>query len=792
MIWLVVRNGFGDRFGSHEILSTMTTECVAPNGRRVGSTCVLVAVGLLGLTACSRDPVKAAQRYVASGDAYASAGKYAEAIIQYRNAIQKDPRSSDARLKLAEMSLRVRDGATAVEEYIRAADLRPDDVALQLKTSRLLLLAGRFDDAKSRAEKILARDSKNVDAQIVIANALAEQKDLDAAVEQIEEALKLDPERSLTYTNLGALELGRGKRDAAERAFKRAVDLEPRSITANLALSNFYWLVNETAAAEASFKQTLSIDPHNVAGNRLFANFYLSTNRRDAAEPYLKTVFEVDKSPSSALMLADYYSATGKSAAAEAILQPMLKDPRTTVPASVRLAAIDHQQGRRDDAYRRLTTVLASHEGNQEALLLKTALLLSDKRLDEALATAKTATERDRNSAQAFFALGRVQMARNQADAAIAAFQEVVRLNPRASSAKLALAQLHFGGGRPEESLAFAQETLAAEPSNADARLLVARGLLARGDLDRATVELKQLSSRFPNSPAVHTTMGMLLGRKKEFAAARTEFERALKLEPKYVEAFQGLVTTDLATRDFAAARTRVDNRVASEPTAPVLTIAGLTYAMTADSEGAERLLRRAIETDSTYVAAYAALGRVYISQHKLGAARQEFDALVERSPKPVAALTMAGMILQAEGNINLARERFERALKIDPEAAVAANNLAWIYAERGDNLDIALELAETAHKRLPEVPEVNDTLGYVYYQKNMTSLAISTFKATTERSGNNPVYWYHLGLAYARGQDTEHAREALTKALELKPDFDGAQHARELLQSLSAHSENR
>src|SRR5262249_21883101 len=224
MISLVLGNGSGEHVASHEILRTMTTLSVAPaNERRVGSTCVLVAVGLLALTACSRDPTKAAQRYVASGDAYASAGKYAEAIIQYRNAIQNDPRSSDARLKLAETSFRVGDGATALEQYIRTADLRPDDVAVQLKTSKLLLLAGRFDDAKSRAEKILARDSRNVDAQIVIANALAEQKDLDAAVGQIEEALKLDPQRSLTYTNLGALELSRGQRDAAERAFRHAV-----------------------------------------------------------------------------------------------------------------------------------------------------------------------------------------------------------------------------------------------------------------------------------------------------------------------------------------------------------------------------------------------------------------------------------------------------------------------------------------------------------------------------------------------------------------------------------------
>jgi tetratricopeptide (TPR) repeat protein len=622
----------------------------------------------------------------------------------------------------------------------------------------------------------------------VIANALAEQKDLDGAVEQIEQALKLDPERSVTYANLGALELSRGKKEAAEQAFKKAVELDPRSIPANLALSNFYWLANEPAAAEAAFKKTLAIDPRNLAANRLLANFYLSTNRPDNAEPYLKTVFEVDKSPTSALMLADYYSATGKPAAAEAILQPILKDTRASVQANVRLAALEYQRGRHDDAYRRLADILSRPEGNLDALLLQTAFLLSDKRLDDALASAKSATERDRNSAAAFFALGRVQAARNQPDAAIAAFQEVLRLNPRASNAKLALAQLHFAGGRPDQSIAFAEEALAAEPSNADARLLVARGLLARGEIDRASNELKQLTNRYPNSAAVHMTMGMLLGRKKEFAAARTEFDRAVKLEPKNVEAFRGLVATDLATRDYANARARVDARVASDPTAVVLTIAGLTYAVTGDSEGAERLLRRAIETDSTYLAAYAALGRVYVTQRKLAAARQEFEALAERSPKPVSALTMAGMILQAEGDVNGARDRFERVLRIDPEAAVAANNLAWIYAEHGGDLDVALDLAKTAQQGLPGAPEVIDTLGYIYYQKKQTSLAISTLKATIEKSPNNPLYLYHLGLAYAQNEDEGQARELLTRALAVKSDFEGADRARDLLKSLGTH----
>ena len=173
------------------------------------------------------------------------------------------------------------------------------------------------------------------------------------------------------------------------------------------------------------------------------------------------------------------------------------------------------------------------------------------------------------------------------------------------------------------------------------------------------------------------------------------------------------------------------------------------------------------------------------MKQRKLDAARIEFDALAKRQSKPVAALTMVGILLQAQGDVNGARERFERAMQLDSEAAVAANNLAWIYAENGGNLDVALQLARTAQKRLPGVAEVADTLGFIYYKKNLAPLAVSTLKVSADKEPANPVYQYHLGLAYASAGDPARARDALVRALSLKKDFSGSQEARKLLGSL-------
>jgi Flp pilus assembly protein TadD len=131
------------------------------------------------------------------------------------------------------------------------------------------------------------------------------------------------------------------------------------------------------------------------------------------------------------------------------------------------------------------------------------------------------------------------------------------------------------------------------------------------------------------------------------------------------------------------------------------------------------------------------------------------------------------------------AEKAYESALRIDPAAPVAANNLAYIYALRGSNLDIALQLAQAAQQKLPDDPTVSDTLGWVYYKKNLPELAIPVLKTTVDKDPANYLYHYHLGLAYAKSGDKVNARHSLEKTLTLKPDSAEAADARKVLDSV-------
>ena len=284
--------------------------------------------------------------------------------------------------------------------------------------------------------------------------------------------------------------------------------------------------------------------------------------------------------------------------------------------------------------------------------------------------------------------------------------------------------------GKPKAAIAFADQALRVDPVSIPARLIVVDALLTDGNIRRAESEAKLLTSRLDTLPRSHIALGSVHARKGERAAARREFERALTLAPDLVDALTGLVTLDIADGRASSARAAVEARLARQPkNVSLLLLAARTYTATNEHARAERALRDVLAVDGSHTAARTQLARVYVTQRKLDQARREYDTIVAQDPKNIAAHTQAAMILQVQGKRAEAVQRYETIIEIDPNAAVASNNLALLYAEEGRNLDVALQLAQAAKRRLPDNPAFSDTLGWIYYRKGLETLAIPAFR---------------------------------------------------------------
>jgi Tfp pilus assembly protein PilF len=756
--------------------------------RRIRFALVCTIIGIAS-AACGKDPEVAREEFMRSGDEYLAKNQLSEAVIQYRNAVQTDPQSGMARVKLADIYMRVGEPQNAIGEFVRAADLLPQDVEAQLNAGRMLLITGQFEDAQTRADNALALSPSNVDAHILRANALARLKRLDDAIDEVETAISGGGGGSSVYSTLGTLHLTEGNQYGAEAAYRKAVELDPASVTAQLALANFYWVSGRLDEAEVHLKSAVETKRNDALTNRVIGWFYVTTGRAGQAEPHFKALAEMLPDGTGTLMLAAYYMSVRRTGEAKAVLEPLAEPGASTFAmATLALARIAVASGDVAQGSRLVDAVLARNTTNAEALVMKAGLLTGQRKADEALTAARGATAADPNSAYAHFVLGSIQAMRGEYRDARTAFSQAVQLSPRYTAAQIELARLYLVGGEAAEARQLVEAVLETSPNHGPAQLLLARIERVTGNVAAAERQLKALSSSAPNSLALQTELARVQSARENPTAARATFEQILAKDPTNAEALAELTALDFRANRPQPAKARLDAALQRAPNdARLLMLSGRAHVTMGELSKAEGLLRKALAADpgrSREVS--TALAQLYLQQGRVARALGELDTLAQRNPRWVAPQVMMATILQGENRRAEAKDRYRKALAIDPGAYMAANNLAFMYAEDNERLEEALQLAQAAKARLPEAPETANTLGFVYYKKELPDLAVASLQDAVRMDPENTSFQYHLGLAHFKNGDMTRAREVLESALKKDPASRSATEARATLARLA------
>jgi Flp pilus assembly protein TadD len=127
-------------------------------------------------------------------------------------------------------------------------------------------------------------------------------------------------------------------------------------------------------------------------------------------------------------------------------------------------------------------------------------------------------------------------------------------------------------------------------------------------------------------------------------------------------------------------------------------------------------------------------------------------------------------MLLDGLGRRDEAKPMYEEVLRAQPDQPVALNNLAYLKAEEGSDLDTAMSYARKARSSYPQDSNIADTLGWIYIKKNLSDDAIRIYREITSREPNNPVYRYHLAMALLQKGDRQSAKKELETAMKNGP----------------------
>jgi len=194
--------------------------------------------------------------------------------------------------------------------------------------------------------------------------------------------------------------------------------------------------------------------------------------------------------------------------------------------------------------------------------------------------------------------------------------------------------------------------------------------------------------------------------------------------------------------------------------------------------EQAEEFFRLAEKDDPGGAEPLYGLGSVYLEQKKSKEAREYFERAVKAAADYPATLPNAwnnlGILSAREGKTDEAIGYFQKALAINPEHAVALQNLGNAYRQKKD-WNAARKTLEHALAVNAEDAEANYGLGMVFAQLNDTGRAHEFLQKALAARPAYPEALNNLGILYLRTGRPEEAKKSFTESIRMAPEFEQA-----------------
>jgi tetratricopeptide (TPR) repeat protein len=141
-----------------------------------------------------------------SAEIFEIQGRYADAISEYRKAIEKNPAAVNLHFRLARALLMESHSPDAMSEAHREFEaelkLNPNDAVAEYEIGQILLAENKTQEAAPRLERALALSPDFPEALLAVARLRSEAKRNDEAIHLLERAVRLEPENESAHYNL--------------------------------------------------------------------------------------------------------------------------------------------------------------------------------------------------------------------------------------------------------------------------------------------------------------------------------------------------------------------------------------------------------------------------------------------------------------------------------------------------------------------------------------------------------------------------------------------------------------
>ncbi len=636
---------------------------------------------------------------------------------------------------------------TAFEEALsRAPDFQP--AIFFLGASHFA--QQRWRQAEHNLERFLRAHPESDDAARLLALVRVQAGDLATAEGLLRPVLGRSPDDVLALNLMGNLYLARGEHDEGIGHLRRLTSIRPEDPTTRATLAAGLLQAGEREEGMRELEAAIEQAPGQHALEVVYIVQLLQGQEHDAAlEAIARLQEELPDNPLPHNLRAVAYMGKGDvGLAREALLEGLQIAPGDPAISS-NLAQIALQGGDRNEARRIYRESLRKHPGDV-AISLRLGQLEAE---DGNLGAMRTVLE-----------------------------QSIERF-PEALSPRLVLASYHLSQNEPRRALALLESVRESAADDLQMLDLLARSQIAAGQNVHAVTTLRALASRVPESGEIRFRLGTRFEQAGSHSEARTQYRRALELEPPHAQALQSLAVLELrqGRHDQAlalAGRMQREEGVAAEGYA----IEGRVHSSAGSHEAA------ALAFEQAYALTPSAENAVALAlvQQLLGRGKEAAELLGTRlaeHPDETAVRFQLAKALMATGDNPGAIREYEDLVGTLPDNVIVLNNLAFLYQAQGD--ERALKYAKRAHALAPENPAIADTLGWVLVNRGETERALPLLETARRALPEQPEVRFHYAVALVKAGRRAEARHELAELLDQVGAFPRREEAHALLQEL-------
>ncbi len=759
-------------------------------------------------------PAITVQARMAAGE-----GKFDEALALLNDILTREPGNEQAGLLKGELLWQARnDRDGALEAYRKVVAARPEGVAGRAAVANILFQQGKFPEARAEVEALKKTAPNHPETLYLEAQLAFNDKDYKATREITARIVKGLPDNVGALKLAGAAEYRMKDYVLAEAYLGRALKNGPRDLITRQLLAQTYLRMAQPEKAVQVLQPVIDSTRPDGASLALAGEAYLQMGDSKRSEDAFQRAIKV--APTDARVrtsAAVAQMSRGNNGAAISELEAVASGS-SSPRADLALVSARLRQNDLDGALKAIDALQKKQPDEAYVDTMRGRVLALKRDLPGATKSFEASLAKDANYFPAVASLAAIDLSQSKADAARKRFDDFIKTHPKNSQAVLALAELNARTGatpavvtaqlkdaakiNPSEptphlilinrlisvgdgkaALLAAQDASAALPNNLEIQDALGRAQMAAGDNQRAVSTFKRLAGLQPTQLQHAMRLAEAYVATKDNDAATRELKRALEIKPGYLPAQRGLASIALTdSRPQDALNIARDMQQRSPKEAAGFVLQGDVEAQRKNWDAAVAAYRAGLQRSK--------LAELAVKLHStLGAAGKKADAermaadWLKDNPKDVVFRYYLGDAALAQNDLARAEAQYRSVVEIQPEHALALNNIAWIMVKAGK--PGALAMAEKANALLIDRAPLLDTLSMAQEAENQLPKAIETQKRAVAFDPNDPSLTLRLAKLYIKSGDKARARAELESLAAKGERYAGQAEVATLLKSL-------